>query len=476
MSGWKLTKSLTNKIYHYARFPATGVSLRQMVQFGGRPSQGTLFRASQFVAEELPIRLAHRVKDLESLPHGLSNMPSIQRVRDWYAQSFQELTELPAPKLDADLKQKLFRPHVLHAAAPSPPSEEIDNHLDHNHHHHHPHARDVAIKPEGPHDAKRAISNRRYFANVEPDTLWPPEIYAYNQDLTTALKKIKRRHDPVVTTVAQGVQEWKDTVAASSRLDAHLAESLVSAAGEYRATPYGDALHHHTLSSPVMDQSVQAFLDRFYMSRIGIRMLIGQHIALNEEPVRDDYVGIIGTAVHVRDMAQAAADNARFICEEWYGLYEAPPVEIVCRPELRFMYVPGHLNHMLFETIKNSLRAVVEKHGIDADFPAVKIIVAEGNEDITIKISDEGGGIPRSEVPYVWTYMYTTVEETPSLEPDFNKSDFKAPMAGFGYGLPISRLYARYFGGDLKLISMEGYGTDVYLHLNRLSSSSEPLG
>ncbi|CRK22768.1 hypothetical protein BN1723_012768 [Verticillium longisporum] len=64
---------------------------------------------------------------------------------------------------------------------------------------------------------------------------------------------------------------------------------------------------------------------------------------------------------------------------------------------------------------------------------------------------------------------------TPNLDPDFDKNDFKAPMAGFGYGLPISRLYARYFGGDLKLISMEGYGTDVYLHLNRLSSSSEPL-
>jgi len=31
-------------------------------------------------------------------------------------------------------------------------------------------------------------------------------------------------------------------------------------------------------------------------------------------------------------------------------------------------------------------------------------------------------------------------------------------MAGNGYGLPICRLYARYFGGDLQVISMEGYG------------------
>ena len=46
---------------------------------------------------------------------------------------------------------------------------------------------------------------------------------------------------------------------------------------------------------------------------------------------------------------------------------------------------------MLFEVLKNSLRATVEANGgPDADdFPPIKVIVAEGQDDITIKISDE---------------------------------------------------------------------------------------
>jgi pyruvate dehydrogenase kinase 2/3/4 len=266
---------------------------------------------------------------------------------------------------------------------------------------------------------------RRYFAIVEDSMDWPPELQAYNQQFARTLNQIKRRHDGVVTTVAQGILEYKRK---RQRMQ--------------------------------IDQNIQSFLDRFYMSRIGIRMLIGQHIALTDQNHNKDpsYVGIICTKTNVRDLAQEAIENARFVCEDHYGLFDAPKVQLVCPPNLHFMYVPGHLSHMLFETLKNSLRAVVETHGQDKDeFPVTKVVVAEGKEDITIKISDEGGGIPRSAIPLVWTYMYTTVDRTPSLDPDFDKSDFKAPMAGFGYGLPISRLYARYFGGDLKLISMEGY-------------------
>lgn len=50
-----------------------------------------------------------------------------------------------------------------------------------------------------------------------------------------------------------------------------------------------------------------------------------------------------------------------------------------------------------------------------------------------------------------------------------------SPLAGLGYGLPISRSYARYFGGDLSIMSMEGHGTDCFVYLTRLGNTKEPL-
>ena len=71
--------------------------------------------------------------------------------------------------------------------------------------------------------------------------------------------------------------------------------------------------------------------------------------------------------------------------------------------------------------------------------------------------------------------MYTTVKTDARGQLEDGSMGALPPMAGFGFGLPISRLYARYFGGDLQLVSMEGYGTDAYLHIGRLPHSrTEP--
>jgi hypothetical protein len=42
---------------------------------------------------------------------------------------------------------------------------------------------------------------------------------------------------------------------------------------------------------------------------------------------------------------------------------------------------------------------------------------------------------------------------------------------GEAFGLPITRLYARYLGGDLQLYSLAGHGTDAYLFLSKSQSN-----
>ncbi|KAK0203882.1 mitochondrial pyruvate dehydrogenase [Desarmillaria ectypa] len=452
-SMFRITPSLWDKIHHFASFPQTGVSLQQMVLFGKNPSQGTLLKASQFLAEELPVRLAHRVKELDELPHNLSFMPSIKKVKNWYAQSFEELITFPQIVLPQDIRRALIgtrddRLSSLPEPVPNPSlAQLVEDYANNPHLHKSYHGGSQGMTNlngggvNGFNKLKlRVPMERRYYANTD-NIDWPPQVRDYNARFTKTLEAIKSRHDPTVTTVAQGVLEWKRSK------------------GERN-----------------IGLDVQAWLDRFYLSRIGIRFLIGQHIALNSEQSHDDYVGIICTNANVHDIVQEAIENARFVCEEHYAMFKGPPVQLICPPDLCFPYVPGHLSHIVFELLKNSLRAVVERFGVDAEngYPPIKVVVVEGTEDITIKISDEGGGIPRSAIPLIWTYMYTTMEGQ-GVSEDFNASDFKAPMAGFGYGLPLSRLYARYFGGDLRLIAMDGFGTDVYIHLNRLSSSREPL-
>jgi pyruvate dehydrogenase kinase 2/3/4 len=97
------------------------------------------------------------------------------------------------------------------------------------------------------------------------------------------------------------------------------------------------------------------------------------------------------------------------------------------------------------------MRAVIEFHKDSPSYPPIRVIIADGEEDIAIKVSDEGGGISRSDIQKIWSYLYTTAEvmqDTNSF-PDLSQD---APMAGLGYGLPLSRIYAQYWKGDLNVM------------------------
>ncbi|CAG09959.1 unnamed protein product, partial [Tetraodon nigroviridis] len=165
-----------------------------------------------------------------------------------------------------------------------------------------------------------------------------------------------------------------------------------------------------------------------------------------------------------------AFENARNLCDRYYMnspelVLEEFNVEEKGKP-VTVVYVPSHLYHMVFELFKNAMRATMELYGDAMEYPAIHAQVALGNEDLTVKVSDRGGGVPLRKIERLFTYTYSTAPR-PSLD-----GSRAAPLAGYGYGLPISRLYARYFQGDLKLYSMEGHGTDAVIYIRALSTES----
>jgi hypothetical protein len=44
------------------------------------------------------------------------------------------------------------------------------------------------------------------------------------------------------------------------------------------------------------------------------------------------------------------------------------------------------------------------------------VIVVGGEEDLTIKVSDEGGGIKRSEISQIFSYFYSTAKLSAEMD------------------------------------------------------------
>jgi pyruvate dehydrogenase kinase 2/3/4 len=377
---------ISSLIQDFASRPQNSISLLDLMNIHTTtsPSLGrlgqrlaherTLMNMADLLHQELPIRLAHRIEDLDSIIK-LRDMPSIKAVKSIYISSFLELLEAP-----------------------------------------------------------------------------PAESPKLEQDFGRLLQGLYEKHSNVLLQMARGVLEYK-------RQSFHI---------------------HDNDMAPLLEN--EDFLNRFYMSRVGIRVLAGQYLALRHQLLVDRgsippaFVGMICKETSPYDVVQRAIQDATMLCKRQFG--EAPHVEVSGRSDLSFCYIPTHLHYILLELLKNAMRATMEFHEGERNKPPVTVIIANRheNEDVILKIMDEGGGIPRSQIQQIWSYLFSTA--SPKIQQDFfdsfdagNKGD-GAVLAGLGYGLPLSRAYSRYFGGELDLMSMEGYGTDAFCHLARLGDKA----
>jgi 26S proteasome regulatory subunit T1 len=92
-------------------------------------------------------------------------------------------------------------------------------------------------------------------------------------------------------------------------------------------------------------------------------------------------------------------------------------------------YVPVHLEYILTEILKNSFRASVEHHhkkyGTSSRVPIPSIILtiapvtSRGEKSpsyLSLRIRDEGGGIPPANLDKIFSYSFTTAGRTGTTE------------------------------------------------------------
>lgn len=182
-----------------------------------QPRIKQLLLSAQFLHNELPVRLAHRVAELENLPYGLSAKAHVLKVRDWYVSSFSDLRRFP--------------------------------------------------KVTDAHDERAFI------------------------DL---LRSIYERHKNVVPVMAMGVAELKQELFGKD-------DEKVGGSPGPGSSPAERA--RRRLSSLDELPEIHSFLDGFYLSRIGIRMLIGQHIALHEPQPASHYIGMVSFVFVCRSLS-----------------------------------------------------------------------------------------------------------------------------------------------------------------------------
>jgi len=279
------------------------------------------------------------------------------------------------------------------------------------------------------------------------------------------------------------------------------------------------------------EMQINEWLDRFFALRVSANMLISHYLELAAKGTgnltsldgggglnfyKDDnpYQSSVSAMCDPYKIARHAAHVIEKLCTAWYG----------CSPEIHvshagirapFPFVPRYLFYILSELLKNAVRATVETHrGENGDCSTskssgemvpIQVLVSSSPEMCSIRISDEGGGIPVDALDHIWSYLYTTatpvelpmsrasvdaptdlrrleMSALPSLhshslaDGDEEQSMLmRSPLAGLGCGLPLSRLYARYLGGDVRLHTLPRFGTDVFVYLNRLDSLAEHL-
>ncbi|KAI1205934.1 alpha-ketoacid dehydrogenase kinase [Annulohypoxylon truncatum] len=267
------------------------------------------------------------------------------------------------------------------------------------------------------------------------------------------------------------------------------------------------------------------FMNTILRSRISRRVIAEQHLALTEtfnaawfspgaKLSESEFIGEVFIKCIAKDVIEHCAKAVQELARSDNGPNtKIPEIKVNGHLDASFPYILSHLEYIIGELLRNSVEAVIEKHQQSrnpaSDPPPIEVTVCEAQQHVIIRISDQGGGIPRDTLPYLWSFgkgprknqrlenlgqvplMAATLQElkvndgklavlqsnehTNLHDSSLHSLSTRPPNLRLGMGLPLSRVYAEYWAGSLELHSLEGYGVDAFLQISKLGNKNEQL-
>jgi anti-sigma regulatory factor (Ser/Thr protein kinase) len=213
-------------------------------------------------------------------------------------------------------------------------------------------------------------------------------------------------------------------------------------------------------------ESIVEFLNTHFRDKINMETIATNYITQYEK--QKDHIGIVHSKLKPSDLVTILAGYVNDMTFIKY--YKQVPVEIDFGADIEFPYIRHHLEYVITEVLKNSIRAHIENDKTET--PVVVTIVQDtsptGHRTLSLRFRDQGGGISPDIESNIFDYSFTSVEKQ---EKQSGMGDNVMPgedldtVAGMGYGLPLTKAYVEQFGGSLELQSCYGLGTDVYIRL-----------
>lgn len=404
---WRAFSALDDWVGKEAR----PISLRQLMVFGRSLNEQRLISSANYVRTELPRRIAHRIRDMQTLPYCVVANPHFNDVYELYYDAFDKFRRVP----------------------------EI-----------------------------RSLEENDSFCRA----------------ISTTLKA----HLSVIPKLAMGILQ----VSADDMLPA---------------------------------EELDRFMNAILRSRISRRVIAEQHLSLTETfhspsfspgvKVPDsDFVGKVFLKCNAADVIQRCGKAVLDLARSAYGEDVAlPEIRLAGHQDANFPFILSHIEYIIGELLRNSVQSVIERQIQDGRAerppPPIEVTICESSKHVEIRVSDQGGGIPRDVLPHLWSFckgpksqqilanltrvprMAATLQEVRVDEPPAGEVKASAATASYvsslssltsrppnlrlGMGLPLSRIYAEYWAGALELQSLWGYGVDVFLQVSKLGNKNEQL-